>query len=176
LASVLRYLERNPLRAHLVPRAEHWPRSSLNGANDEWRPMAHEGPIPRGERWCEWVNGIESEAELNAIRHSISRGSPFGMRRWRVSTVRRPGWNPPFAPAAALRRIQQSRMSPPFSARSDEETMRRSKELVNGLSKDAAAPSGWNECSSTLSRDLLARPHAAFQRPTSGCITPASHP
>jgi putative transposase len=91
LAIVLRYVERNPLRANLVPRAEDWLWSSLNGGNDEWRPVLHEGPIPRGKRWSEWVNGVESDAELNAIRHSIARGTPYGTHRWQVSTARRLG-------------------------------------------------------------------------------------
>jgi putative transposase len=91
LAAVLRYVERNPLRACLVRRAEDWLWSSLSMTKDESHPILHPGPVPRGQTWCDWVNGVESEAELLAIRHSLARGTPFGAPRWQQMTARRLG-------------------------------------------------------------------------------------
>jgi hypothetical protein len=44
LRSVLRYIERNPLRAGLVVRAEHWPWSSLS--RPDGPPTLDPGPAP----------------------------------------------------------------------------------------------------------------------------------
>jgi putative transposase len=79
LLAVLRYVERNPLRAGLVRRAEDWPWSSLHGggAGDPVPPL-DPGPVPRGADWAEQVNRPQTEAELAALRRSVERGAPFG--------------------------------------------------------------------------------------------------
>ena len=93
LLTVLRYVERNALRAGLVQRAEQWPWSSLAA----WiqvgeRPSYwHEGPIPRPEGWVEWVNEPATEGELNALRASIRRGKPYGNSSWQQSMAVRLG-------------------------------------------------------------------------------------
>jgi putative transposase len=52
LLSVLRYVERNPLRANLVERAEDWPWSSLRSwAAPPLVRFLHPGPVPRGPDW-----------------------------------------------------------------------------------------------------------------------------
>ena len=83
--SVLRYVERNPLRAGLVTRAEAWPWSSLccrGPAAAEGRPPL---PLPPGRlppNWAQYVNGPQSEDELAAIHHSLQRGAPLGRAGW----------------------------------------------------------------------------------------------
>ncbi|MBW3541199.1 MAG: hypothetical protein KY476_13100 [Planctomycetes bacterium] len=68
LSSVLRYVERNALRAGLVERAQDWRWGSLV----EW-PLGsadsflHPGPVPRGRDWLEWVNRPQSEAKVAAM-------------------------------------------------------------------------------------------------------------
>ena len=50
LLVVLRYIERNPLRAGLVARAEDWSWSSLGAiACRRAEPLLNSGPIPRGQ-------------------------------------------------------------------------------------------------------------------------------
>jgi putative transposase len=83
LLTVLRHVERNPLRAGLVEQAENWRWSSLhhwrtNGPHNGIDP----GPVPRPERWNELVNQPVSAAELNQIRHSVNRGTPYGSEGW----------------------------------------------------------------------------------------------
>jgi putative transposase len=83
LLTVLRYVERNPLRAGLVEQAESWRWSSLH----HWRTNSSlneidPGPVPRPERWIEWVNQPLSAAELDQIRHSVNRGTPCGSAGW----------------------------------------------------------------------------------------------
>ncbi len=33
-------------------------------------------------QWTRHVNGVETEAELKALRHSLARGTPFGDTHW----------------------------------------------------------------------------------------------
>jgi putative transposase len=86
LAAVLRYVERNPLRAGLVTQAEAWRWGSLyrrvHGTPEE-RALLAESPVPLGRRWCKYVNQPQSDAELEAIRRSVARGQPFGGDGWR---------------------------------------------------------------------------------------------
>jgi putative transposase len=80
LRVVLRYLERNPLRAGLVDRAEDWPWSSLARAGQA--PRLDPGPAPRGAGWVESVNAPMTEAECTAIRRSVRRDCPLGSVAW----------------------------------------------------------------------------------------------
>lgn len=85
---VVRYVERNPLRANLVRRAELWPWSSLGRAvRGDWGlfPLS-EWPEPRPADWLDIVHQPQSEAELAALRRSVNRGCPYGDPDW-VATV-----------------------------------------------------------------------------------------
>ena len=91
LLSVLRYVERNPLRAGLVERAEQWRWGSLHrrmfGTPEEQSLLA-ESPVRLGRRWCEHVNQVQNEAEEQAIRRSIQRGQPYGAGEWLTKVTR----------------------------------------------------------------------------------------
>jgi len=84
LLTVLRYVERNAVRARLARLAERWPWSSARW----WRPgeqppfYLDTGPVERRPDWLQWVNAPESEAELAALRTSVVRGRPFGDVGW----------------------------------------------------------------------------------------------
>ena len=91
LMSVLRYVERNPLRADLVTSAEHWKWSSLQ----RWLhgdPLLWRGPgMVRDERWIERVNEPLSVSDLQRMRLSTQRGQPYGDEAWTKETARRLG-------------------------------------------------------------------------------------
>lgn len=92
--SVCRYVERNALRADLVPRAEAWRWSSLHrwrhGTSQE-KSLLAAWPLPRRPSWVDHVNEPQSEGELEAIRRSIQRGRPFGDDTWTDRIARRLG-------------------------------------------------------------------------------------
>jgi putative transposase len=92
LLTVLRYIERNALRAKLVRAAESWQWSSaarwISGAE---KGFLHAGPVSRGKDWLPWVNKPVSEEDLRTIRESINRGRPFGSHRWVQRTATRLG-------------------------------------------------------------------------------------
>ncbi|MFO1407153.1 MAG: transposase [Steroidobacteraceae bacterium] len=83
LLTVLRYVERNPVRAGLALRADAWPWGSL-----AWRTGRHPGPrlaespvrLPRD--WDDWVNWPQAPAEVAALRASVNRQRPFGTDSW----------------------------------------------------------------------------------------------
>ena len=93
LLSVLRYAERNPLRAGLVRRAEQWRWSSARyWQEEEGRPSyLVAGPVKRPRHWLEWVNQPLTLKELAAIRHSVTRGTPYGGSAWVEHTAQRLG-------------------------------------------------------------------------------------
>src|SRR5262245_17474055 len=54
--TLVRYIERNPLAAQLVERAEHWPWSSLADRLSGRRKILTPGPTPLPENWLDVVN------------------------------------------------------------------------------------------------------------------------
>jgi putative transposase len=89
-----RYVERNAQRANLVRRAEQWPWCSLarwlrGSAAD--KALLSAWPLPRKPGWVDHVNAAMTEAELQALRRCIKRGTPFGDDSWTDQAVRRLG-------------------------------------------------------------------------------------
>jgi putative transposase len=94
LLTVLRYVERNALRAGLVQRAEDWPWSSLQrrrSAAEREHRWLHPGPVSLPADWESHVNAPQSEAEREALHRCVSRGQPYGSEVWQQNTVARLG-------------------------------------------------------------------------------------
>lgn len=90
LLVVMRYVERNALRAGLVRRAEDWPWGSLrHRLRGDPFGLLHPCPVPLGARWVERVNAGENQAELERLRRCAARGTPFGEAKWRARVRRR---------------------------------------------------------------------------------------
>ena len=78
-----RYVERNPLRAGLVARAEDWPWSSLAQRAVRRDPISlAEWPIPRPADWGDLVQ-LDVIEETLELRHAVSRSAPYGPEDWR---------------------------------------------------------------------------------------------
>ena len=83
LFTLLRYVERNALRAGLVERAELWRWGSLwrrcnfcdDGLLSAW-------PTPLPENWVEFVNESQTEAEVEAIQKAMKENRPLGDSDW----------------------------------------------------------------------------------------------
>lgn len=92
LFKVLRYVERNPLRANLVPEAMQWPWSSLGHWSRRMGPFFLEpGPVSRPLDWNSFVNTVQTEAELEALQLSVNREMPFGPDDWKKECAVRLG-------------------------------------------------------------------------------------
>jgi putative transposase len=85
LTTVIRYVEQNPLRAKLVTQAEEWKWSSLyrrQRNNKEDQKFLAELPTELLTNYFESVNTILSEDELEQVRHSLTKNTPYGGTVW----------------------------------------------------------------------------------------------
>ena len=85
LLTVLRYVERNPLAAGLVPRAEQWHWGSLWArmhGDDPTQPLLSPWPVECPADWIDRVNAPLSAKELDRVRVSLERGRPYGDDDW----------------------------------------------------------------------------------------------
>lgn len=90
LLTVMRYVERNPVRGNFIDLAEEWQWGSAYArrqpaSEHRWLAIPDDPPLPR--LWRSWVNKPETEAEVKALRSCIQRGLPFGDDRWTKSSV-----------------------------------------------------------------------------------------
>jgi len=114
LLTVLRYVERNPLRANLVTCAEEWLWSSARhwtkaGQEAADRPSFLEvGPVARPRDWLAWVNQAVTAGELEALRRSVTRGMPFGSPNWIKQTANELGLESTLRPRGRPRKSSDS--------------------------------------------------------------------
>ncbi len=82
---VARYIERNPLRANLVQKAQAWQWSSLwrrtRGTNKQ-KGLLDQWPVVAGKHYTAWVNEPQPQEEVEVIRYTIKRGRPYGGEEW----------------------------------------------------------------------------------------------
>jgi len=97
--TVARLIERNPLRAKLVERAQDWRWSSLGITRQtkltvDERELAgtlSDWPVDAPSQWARRVNAAETAAETEALKLCIARGRPFGKPAWVKRMVKRLG-------------------------------------------------------------------------------------
>jgi putative transposase len=93
LLRTLRYVERNPVRAGLVQRAEDWEWSSASRSASDWsRPALAGWPVERPAGWSELLNEPESPDALEEIRHAVRKELPIGNLLWSAVTSARLKW------------------------------------------------------------------------------------
>ena len=90
LLTVIRYVERNPLRAHLVKSVENWKYSSLyrrlKGTPKQKKILSKPG-IVLPKEYRKFIQQPITEDEMNAIRRSINKNTPYGTDAWRGKMV-----------------------------------------------------------------------------------------
>ena len=85
LLQLFEYIERNPLRAKLVQRAENWKWSSLwrrEQGNEKQGRLLDKWPISVPEDYLNLVNISQTKIELNSLRYSVNKGKPYGSENW----------------------------------------------------------------------------------------------
>ncbi|MDP3772435.1 MAG: transposase [bacterium] len=91
LLTVLKYIERNPVRAGLVTQAEEWRWGSawrrIHGASAREKLLSP-FPLEISTTYKEWINTPESLKELEEIRTSVNKGAPYGGESWVEKTVK----------------------------------------------------------------------------------------
>jgi putative transposase len=93
---VCRYVEANPRRAGMVRRAERWRWSSLGffAQASATKPVELElaaWPVDKPADWVELVNEPMPPTQVQQLRRSVNRGTPFGEEAWALRTARRLG-------------------------------------------------------------------------------------
>ncbi|OGG67006.1 hypothetical protein A3C21_04260 [Candidatus Kaiserbacteria bacterium RIFCSPHIGHO2_02_FULL_59_21] len=92
LLTVLKYIERNPVRARFVRSAEHWKWGSayrrIKGTK-KMRLLLADSPVSLPRDYALWVNQAEPTEEVAEIRESIRKGLPYGRESWRSRMVER---------------------------------------------------------------------------------------
>lgn len=85
LLAVIKYVERNAVRAQLVHRCENWRWGSayrrINGTKEE-RKLLDPLPtlLPRG--YVEWINTLDNPQHIELIRIATRKGVPYGRESW----------------------------------------------------------------------------------------------
>jgi putative transposase len=107
LLTVMRYVERNALRAALVERAEDWQWGSLG-----WRVARHpplqlaDSPATLPSYWRHLVNEPQSAAEIAEIRTCVNRQRPFGEQSWVTEQAKVLGIEQSLTPFGRPRKIR----------------------------------------------------------------------
>jgi len=89
--TVCRYVERNPVRAGLVARAQEWPWSSASLRRQPAGPPVDAWPVARPPNWSQHLNTPERSADLERLRQAEA-GKPFGPAEWSLATATQLGW------------------------------------------------------------------------------------
>jgi len=94
LLTAIKYVERNPVRAKLSNKVEHWRWSSgyrrLDGSRKE-KKLLSELPIDLPRSYRTWVNQSDKPEDLHELRISAEKGKPFGAIEWIKKIVERFG-------------------------------------------------------------------------------------
>lgn len=98
LLTVMRYVERNPVRANLAAHAADWRWSSLayrsaaaTTAAADGMPALELPPVDLPRDWTGFVDRPLTSAELEAVRVSVNRERPYGSASWVAATAARLG-------------------------------------------------------------------------------------
>jgi len=92
LLTVIRYVERNPLRAKLVTDLREWKYSSLFRrlkGNDKQKKLLTKADTTLPEDYILFVQIPLTPAELESARNSVNKGVPYGKEEWRDTMVDR---------------------------------------------------------------------------------------
>jgi putative transposase len=89
LKTVIRYVERNPLRAKLVKDINNWKYASLYQRLLK-KPVVvlASWPTDMPRSYLTFVQAATTPAELNSLRYSVNRGKPYGDDRWTTRMIK----------------------------------------------------------------------------------------
>jgi putative transposase len=123
LYTLLRYVERNALRANLVDWGGAVAVAQLVAAeagSPEGLFVLHPWPMDTLADCVEQGNAPQTEAELQLVRRAVARNSPFGSSAWPVQTARWPGLEATLRPHGRPRKQPDEGTPTPFDLGRDE--------------------------------------------------------
>ena len=85
LLGLIKYVERNPVRAKLVHQCQDWPWGSawrrISGSNEQ-KKLLDPSPVPLPHGYLRWINTPDKEDDFIEIRNAVNRGVPYGGETW----------------------------------------------------------------------------------------------
>lgn len=106
LLTVLRYVEGNPVRAGLVSSAKDWLWSSHRETiGEKTKVLIDEIPIALPDYWERYVDEPLTEKELERLRRSVDRQSPYGTIIWQKQVSKEFGLESTLRPKGRPRKI-----------------------------------------------------------------------
>ena len=85
LVQLIRYVERNPLRAQLIKQAQDWQWGSawrrVYGTTQQ-QALLSGTMIELPKNYVAWLNEREDTETLSMIRRSVNKGTPYGAPAW----------------------------------------------------------------------------------------------
>ena len=91
LLTVLKYIERNPVRAGVVKKVQDWRWGSAWERIHNSKSFLSESPTRLPKDYIQWVNTPEQSELLSTIRSSVNKGRPYGGDKWIDMTVKQFG-------------------------------------------------------------------------------------
>ena len=94
LRTLLRYVDRNPLRAGLAKRSRQWKWGGLwarRKGDELLRDLLSAWPIAEPADWDQWVDEPQAPAELKVLREHVRRSRPYGSAKWVRTTATKLG-------------------------------------------------------------------------------------
>ncbi len=88
--TLVRYVERNALRANLVSKAEEWKWGSVycrEHGTLKQKKLLSSWLVEEPNNYLAWLNLPQTEDEENAIAKSITRGNPYGNSSWSKKVI-----------------------------------------------------------------------------------------
>jgi len=92
LLNLCRYVQRNPLAAGLVQRAQDWRWGGLwvrLHGDEKQKSLLSPWPVDEPADWTHWISRPLKEEQTTAIRIALERGRPLGEPRWTEQTAAR---------------------------------------------------------------------------------------
>jgi putative transposase len=106
LLCVMRYIERNPLRARIVQDLNDWEWSSFRRRTTSPDPLLDPAPIELPEPWSDFVRVAITQTELDSVRSSLVSGRPLGDPVWVNETAEILGLNSTLRPRGRPRKTR----------------------------------------------------------------------
>ncbi|MSM40404.1 MAG: transposase [Geobacter sp.] len=109
LITVARYIEGNPVRSGLVNRAAEWPWSSHAYHRSNDTGSVRNLPVMLPQDWPEYVDKPITENELERLRRSVNRQTPFGSPGWQGTIIEALGLSATINPRGRPRKWGQEK-------------------------------------------------------------------
>ena len=85
LLAVIKYVERNAVRANLARRPEDWRWGSVwrrTHGTEQQKKLLDPLPVQLPNNYLTWINTTDQQEEVETIRRSVNKGVPYGRESW----------------------------------------------------------------------------------------------